>query len=35
MKFLPAIGPIVLFIVWDIVVRAGLIRPILLPPPLA
>ena len=35
LKFLPAIGPIVLFIVWDLVVRAGLIRPILLPPPLA
>jgi ABC-type nitrate/sulfonate/bicarbonate transport system permease component len=35
LKFLPAIGPVVLFIVWDLVVRAGLIRPILLPPPLA
>ncbi len=34
-RFLPVIGPVVLFIVWDIVVRAGLIRPILLPPPLA
>lgn len=34
-KFLPVIGPLVLFVVWDIVVRAGLIRPILLPPPLA
>jgi len=30
---LPFIGPVVLFIVWDLVVRAGLIKPILLPPP--
>ncbi len=34
-RLLPAVGPIVLFIVWDVVVRAGLIKPILLPPPLA
>ena len=34
-RLLPAVGPIVLFIVWDIVVRAGLIKAILLPPPLA
>jgi NitT/TauT family transport system permease protein len=34
-RLLPAIGPLVLFVVWDLVVRAGLIRPILLPPPLA
>jgi ABC-type nitrate/sulfonate/bicarbonate transport system permease component len=34
-RLLPAIGPIVLFVVWDLVVRAGLIKPILLPPPLA
>ncbi|HET7793772.1 MAG TPA: ABC transporter permease [Rhizobacter sp.] len=34
-RLLPVVGPLVLFIVWDIVVRAGLIKPILLPPPLA
>jgi sulfonate transport system permease protein len=34
-KLLPLLGPIALFVVWDIVVRAGLIKPILLPPPLA
>ncbi|MCW5221012.1 ABC transporter permease [Verminephrobacter aporrectodeae] len=32
---LPLIGPAALFIVWDIVVRAGMIRAILLPPPAA
>ncbi|KQP12497.1 ABC transporter permease [Pseudorhodoferax sp. Leaf267] len=32
-KFLPAIGPVVLFIVWDLVVRFGLIKAILLPSP--
>ncbi|MEO3690196.1 ABC transporter permease [Roseateles paludis] len=32
---LPALGPVVLFIIWDLVVRFGLIKPILLPPPLA
>lgn len=34
-RFLPFIGPVLLFIVWDFVVRAGLIKPILLPPPAA
>ena len=34
-RLLPFIGPILLFIVWDLVVRAGLIKPILLPPPAA
>ncbi|MGY4830669.1 ABC transporter permease [Sphaerotilaceae bacterium SBD11-9] len=34
-KALPFIGPIVLFIVWDLVVRLGLIKAILLPPPMA
>jgi sulfonate transport system permease protein len=34
-KLLPAVGPVALFVVWDIVVRAGLIKAILLPPPLA
>jgi sulfonate transport system permease protein len=34
-NLLPLLGPIALFVVWDIVVRAGLIKPILLPPPLA
>jgi len=34
-RFMPAIGPIGLFIVWDLVVRFGLIKAILLPPPLA
>jgi sulfonate transport system permease protein len=34
-KLLPLLGPIALFVVWDIVVRAGLIKAILLPPPLA
>ncbi len=32
-KLLPIIGPIVLFIVWDLVVRFGLIKAILLPTP--
>jgi sulfonate transport system permease protein len=31
--FLPVIGPIVLFILWDLVVRLGLIKAILLPSP--
>ncbi|KWT94335.1 MULTISPECIES: ABC transporter permease [unclassified Variovorax] len=31
--WLPAIGPIVLFILWDLVVRLGFIKPILLPTP--
>ncbi|WP_295380329.1 ABC transporter permease [uncultured Pseudacidovorax sp.] len=34
-KLLPAIGPIALFVLWDLVVRLGFIKPILLPPPLA
>jgi sulfonate transport system permease protein len=34
-KLLPALGPIALFIIWDLVVRAGLIKPILLPTPWA
>ncbi len=32
-RFLPFVGPIVLFIIWDLVVRAGLIKVILLPTP--
>ncbi|CAN5344632.1 ABC transporter permease [soil metagenome] len=32
-KMLPFVGPIALFIIWDLVVRAGLIKAILLPPP--
>jgi NitT/TauT family transport system permease protein len=32
-RLLPFIGPVVLFIVWDVVVRAGWIRAILLPAP--
>ena len=32
-RALPLIGPVALFIVWDLVVRLGLIKPILLPPP--
>jgi len=34
-RLLPFIGPMALFIVWDLVVRAGWIRAILLPPPSA
>jgi ABC-type nitrate/sulfonate/bicarbonate transport system permease component len=34
-KALPFIGPVVLFIVWDLVVRLGFIKAILLPPPMA
>jgi len=33
-KALPFIGPVVLFILWDLVVRLGFIKPILLPPPI-
>lgn len=33
-RALPFIGPIVLFLIWDVVVRAGFVKPILLPPPL-
>ncbi|MGI4780019.1 MAG: ABC transporter permease [Janthinobacterium lividum] len=32
-RFLPFIGPVALFIVWDLVVRLGFIKPILLPAP--
>jgi sulfonate transport system permease protein len=32
-KLLPALGPIALFIAWDLVVRLGFIKPILLPTP--
>lgn len=32
-RFLPFAGPLALFIVWDLVVRLGFIKPILLPPP--
>jgi ABC-type nitrate/sulfonate/bicarbonate transport system permease component len=32
-RVLPFVGPVVLFIVWDAVVRMGLIKPILLPSP--
>ena len=34
-RWLPALGPIVLFVIWDLVVRAGLIKVILLPTPWA
>jgi len=34
-RFLPMLGPLVLFVVWDFVVRFGFIKPILLPPPIA
>ena len=33
LRMLPFIGPVVLFIVWDLVVRFGFIKAILLPPP--
>jgi NitT/TauT family transport system permease protein len=33
-RALPFIGPVVLFIVWDLAVRLGFIKAILLPPPL-
>ncbi|RAM62322.1 taurine ABC transporter permease [Herbaspirillum rubrisubalbicans] len=32
-RLLPILGPIVLFVIWDLVVRAGWIKAILLPPP--
>lgn len=32
-RFLPVVGPLVLFVVWDLVVRTGFIKPILLPTP--
>jgi NitT/TauT family transport system permease protein len=34
-KLLPFLGPVVLFVIWDIVVRAGWIKVILLPTPSA
>ena len=34
-RLLPFIGPIALFIIWDLVVRLGFIKAILLPPPFA
>ena len=34
-KLLPLLGPIVLFVIWDLVVRAGWIKAILLPTPTA
>ncbi|MBU3723912.1 MAG: ABC transporter permease [Burkholderiaceae bacterium] len=33
-RYLPAIGPFVLLLIWDLVVRFGLIKAILLPPPI-
>ena len=33
MRLLPAVGPLVLFVIWDVVVRAGWIKAILLPSP--
>ena len=33
-RFMPAIGPIVLFVLWDLVVRFGFIKQILLPTPI-
>jgi NitT/TauT family transport system permease protein len=33
-KVLPFIGPVVLFIVWDLAVRLGFVKAILLPPPI-
>ena len=34
-KFLPIVGPVILFIIWDLVVRFGLVKVILLPTPSA
>jgi NitT/TauT family transport system permease protein len=33
-RVLPFVGPVILFIVWDAIVRMGLIKPILLPSPI-
>lgn len=33
-RFVPVVGPLLLIIVWDIVVRVGWINPVLLPPPI-
>jgi hypothetical protein len=32
-RFLPVVGPLLLFVVWDLAVRSGFIKPILLPTP--
>ncbi|MBU3654474.1 MAG: ABC transporter permease [Limnohabitans sp.] len=32
-RLLPLLGPLALFVVWDLVVRLGLVKPILLPSP--
>ena len=32
-RLLPVVGPVLLFIVWDLVVRSGFIKAILLPTP--
>ncbi|KQO12268.1 taurine ABC transporter permease [Acidovorax sp. Leaf76] len=32
-RLLPFVGPLALFVLWDLVVRLGFIKPILLPPP--
>lgn len=32
-RLLPCVGPLVLFLIWDLVVRSGWIKPILLPSP--
>src|SRR3954469_21541614 len=34
-RLLPIVGPLILFVAWDLVVRLGFIKPILLPTPLA
>lgn len=34
-KFLPVVGPLLLFLIWDLVVRVGWVKVILLPTPLA
>ncbi|MGH8819468.1 MAG: ABC transporter permease, partial [Achromobacter pestifer] len=34
-RFLPLIGPLALFVVWDLVVRLQLVSPVLLPTPSA
>jgi len=34
-RALPFVGPVLLFVLWDLVVRLGFIKPILLPPPQA
>ena len=34
-RFLPVLGPLLLFVAWDLVVRFGFIKPILLPTPAA